>query len=289
MHPVVCRGGDPAHRRQGPAGHDALCDGLGNCLGECPQGAIRITNRVAAAYDEQQVVSHLQQLREQQPRPEVPLRSGCPGSTSRMFAQVVEPAASSTEGVRLRSRLRNWPIELMLVPEQAPYYEGADLLISADCVPFADPSFHTDLLEGRVLMIACPKLDNTPHYLDKLERIFSLNNVASVTWHSGSPAASTGSCGAAGDPAFWQRDRCLGGADRHPGWVGQRVQAGRAAVLTAQASPDPCRARHISFCSPRIGQTITSKVLNRCRTSPCGRQTAGRRVALPPGWHWCWR
>jgi len=162
---------------------DSLCDGIGNCLGECPQGAIRVIEREAAEYDEAKVEQHLKQLKLQQEPLEAarPVNGGCPGAASRMFAPAAEPAAESEEGSKLRSRLRNWPVELMLVPEQAPYYDGADLLISADCVPFAEPNFHGELLDGRVLMIACPKLDDAQFYVAKLSRILSQNNIRSVT------------------------------------------------------------------------------------------------------------
>jgi ferredoxin len=161
---------------------DSLCDGIGNCLGECPQGAIRVIKLQSEAYDEAQVEQHLRELKQQEQQAAPPrAHGGCPGSASRMFAPVAEPAVESADGVKLRSRLRNWPVELMLVPEQAPYYAGADLLISADCVPFAEPNFHTELLDGRVLMIACPKLDDAQFYTDKLSRILGHNDIRSVT------------------------------------------------------------------------------------------------------------
>jgi Fe-S-cluster-containing hydrogenase component 2 len=162
---------------------DSLCDGIGNCLGECPQEAIRVIEREAAEYDEKHVEQHLEQLRRKQQGREQdrPVAGGCPGAASRMFAPAAEPAAESAEGSQIRSRLRNWPVELMLVPEQAPYYDDADLLISADCVPFAEPNFHRELLDGRVLMIACPKLDNAQFYVEKLGRILGQNNIRSVT------------------------------------------------------------------------------------------------------------
>jgi len=107
---------------------------------------------------------------------------GCPGSRVVDFSpRTPTPAPSGTEGPRPSSQLRQWPVQLHLVPPTAPYLRGCDLLVSADCVPFAHASFHQDFLKGRVLLIGCPKLDDTAAYAEKLTQIFQLNEVRSVT------------------------------------------------------------------------------------------------------------
>ena len=122
---------------------DDYCDGLGNCLPVCPTGAITIEQREAAAYDEQAV-----QARMGQP-------SGCPGSAPQ---QRVPQQATPLEGT-CPSQLSHWPVQIQLVPLQAPYLEGAHLLVAADCTPFAYGDFHNRFLRGRVALVGCPKLD----------------------------------------------------------------------------------------------------------------------------------
>jgi hypothetical protein len=106
------------------------------------------------------------------------LGCGCPGS----MAKVIErPITTDTTGVKAPSELRQWPVQLHLVPPTAPYYREADILVCADCVAFAMGSMHQDLLKGKALAIACPKLDDTTAYVDKLAHIFSANDVSSIT------------------------------------------------------------------------------------------------------------
>jgi len=182
---------------------DKYCDGLGACLGDCPQDAITIIEREALDYNEKAVENH---LRTNDPRPSVekklaqksgildssrpvvtPLQSihtggVCPGSMSRSFDVPEKAPASKEPGVSssMMSQLTNWPVQLMLAPTSAPYFENADLLIAADCVPFAYPNFHNDFLAGRTLLIACPKLDKVDIYLDKLTEIFRRNEINSI-------------------------------------------------------------------------------------------------------------
>jgi NAD-dependent dihydropyrimidine dehydrogenase PreA subunit len=111
---------------------DVFCDGLGACLGHCPQGAITIEERDAEAFG--------------------------------------------------RTELRQWPVQIMLVPPIAPYFNNADLLIAADCVPFAYPDFHRELLKGKILLVGCPKLDDLSLYKDKISQILKANNIKSVTY-----------------------------------------------------------------------------------------------------------
>lgn len=107
------------------------------------------------------------------------LGCGCPGSLARVIEK--EPTTAETTAEKAPSELRQWPVQLHLVPPTAPYFSNSDILISADCVAFALGSFHRDLLQGKALAIACPKLDDTGHYVEKLATIFRENEVRSIT------------------------------------------------------------------------------------------------------------
>ncbi len=157
---------------------ETYCDGLGDCLGHCPQDAISIEEREAPAFDEKATAEHLRVMAG--PRKVAPIPSGgCP--SARAFA--IERREEIPRGqVRSNpSELRQWPLQLTLVPPAAPFWDGADLLIAADCVPFSYADFHADLLKGKSLIIACPKLDETGPYLEKLKTIFAGNDIQSVT------------------------------------------------------------------------------------------------------------
>lgn len=173
---------------------DDYCDGLGDCLGECPQGAISFEVRQAAAYDEQAVQEHLAQ-RDKPAGGACPsvqamldaiggkdkLPCGCPSSQTRTIERAPAAAPVAGPAATTASALTNWPTQLALVPPNAPYLRGADLLISADCVPFAYAGFHSDLVPGRVVLQACPKLDETGPYVEKLAAIFQHNEINSIT------------------------------------------------------------------------------------------------------------
>lgn len=200
---------------------DLFCDGLGACLGHCPQGAITIEEREAVPYDERQVIAgiarqgkavveahlkhlrdhnettYLQQacdyLREQglitsqgaagnRPHPAAFRTGGCPGSQTIAFS----PCDSSNEPQKPAgsqpSRLTHWPIQLHLIAPQAPHFRGSDLLLAADCVPFALGGFHEEHLKGKTLAIACPKLDSGQEvYLEKLTSLVDDAEVKSLT------------------------------------------------------------------------------------------------------------
>ena len=179
---------------------DVYCDGLGACIGHCPQGALTFETREAAAFDQEAVDRHLAGQGAHAPKEEpasapapaprpcppapAPRAGGCPGSAMRSLRPVmaapvtVGDAPSAPAG---SSRLSNWPVQLALVPPHAPYLQGADVLLCADCVPFAVPDFHQRYLAGRVVLVACPKLDNLPAYKEKLEDIFAEARPRSVT------------------------------------------------------------------------------------------------------------
>lgn len=158
---------------------DIYCDGLGDCL-SCPQDAITIVEREAAPYDDDAVKERVKALATAEtPAPPRPAFGGCPGAAVRSLQP--RPAAAPTPAAQPRpSQLRNWPVQLHLVPVQAPFYDRAKLLIAADCTAFAHPDFHGGPLEDRTLIIGCPKLDDTSAYLEKLSGIFRFNDVASV-------------------------------------------------------------------------------------------------------------
>jgi Pyruvate/2-oxoacid:ferredoxin oxidoreductase delta subunit len=144
---------------------ESWCDGLGACLGECPQGAIAMEEREADEFEEPP--------------------HACPGSAVRDL-----PSSGATAGQRRNSnagdqpppsRLGHWPIQLMLVPERAPFLVGADLVVCADCVPFAVPDFHDRYLAGRSVLVGCPKLDDLGYYREKLEGVLAAARPAKVT------------------------------------------------------------------------------------------------------------
>ncbi len=136
------------------------CDGLGDCLPACPMNAIAFEEREALAYNEAAVLAAKKAKQE-------PLPCGCPGAA----CQSVQPQTS---------QLRNFPVQIKLLPPNAPYFEGADLLIAADCTAFAYGNFHNDFMKNKVTMIGCPKLDGV-NYAEKLTQIFANNNIRSVT------------------------------------------------------------------------------------------------------------
>ena len=161
---------------------EEYCDGLGACLGHCPQGAITVERGEAAPFDEAAVARHLGGAARPAPGPNDPSHAfaACPGSRVVSFA-----AAASDPGDRAvasPSALRQWPVQLHLVPPTAPYFRGADVLLAADCVAYAAVDFHRTWLSGRALAIACPKLDSHQEiYLEKLVSLIDDAAIASLT------------------------------------------------------------------------------------------------------------
>jgi ferredoxin len=186
---------------------DLFCDGLGACIGHCPRGAISIEKREAGGYDEKKVIvniarqgknvlkAHLEHLKShnqvlflrqamdylRKNNISIP-ESACPGSRVMDFRKhkgLDEDKALRSDA---SSCLKQWPVQLMLVPPSAPYLKDADLLIAADCVPFAYADFHQGLLKGKVLLVGCPKLDDISVYQEKIDQILKHNNIKSITY-----------------------------------------------------------------------------------------------------------
>jgi Fe-S-cluster-containing hydrogenase component 2 len=165
---------------------DVYCDGLGACIGDCPQGAITIIQRDADAFDEEAVREHLarQAAEAGSKAGELPMLGGpapaasCPGSRTQSWAADSAPPASAEE---LPSRLRQWPIQLHLVPPTAPFFHDAEVLLAADCVAFSVGGFHNRFLDGRGLAIACPKLDSHQEiYVEKLASMIDDAQIRSI-------------------------------------------------------------------------------------------------------------
>lgn len=159
---------------------DNLCDGLGACLGECPEGALKIIEREAEDFDEKAVEKHLKEKEKAAP---VKMPCGCPSAQIQSFGSPEAPCHGANRPAALtsaQSALRNWPVQISLIPPTAPFLKGADLLVSADCVPIAFPAFHADFLAGKTVMLGCPKLDNPKEYIDKFAEIFRVAGIKSL-------------------------------------------------------------------------------------------------------------
>ncbi len=156
---------------------EVYCDGLGACLGECPQGAITIEERVSEDFDEEAVKLRL----EEEKHTEEQLACGCPSSTVTQFDRQEVTEVTSAEATDQPSMLSQWPVQLTLVPPTAPFLQGTDLVLAADCVPFAYAGFHQKFLRDHSLLVACPKLDDFDAHLKKLTDILSHSSVKSLT------------------------------------------------------------------------------------------------------------
>lgn len=163
---------------------EKYCDGLGACLGECPQGALRIVEREADDFDEHAVEKMLASRKAEQQEKTVSACT-CPSSQVQNF-QTTAPAAKARQFISqpagpTNSALTHWPVQIRLVPPSAPFLQGADLLVAADCTAFAYPNFHQDLLAGKVLMVGCPKFDEADAYVQKFAEIFKTAKLKSLT------------------------------------------------------------------------------------------------------------
>lgn len=161
---------------------DDYCDGMGDCLPNCPTNAITFETREAAAYDEAAVEENKKKKQmEAMQESKVQVPHSCPGSAMRLMNRRSDKSLSTdTTTLGAESMLTNWPVQIKLAPVQAPYFNGAKLLIAADCTAYAYASFHKDFIKGKTTLIGCPKLDNID-YSEKLTEIIRNNDIASVT------------------------------------------------------------------------------------------------------------
>jgi ferredoxin len=196
---------------------DLFCDGLGACIGHCPEGAISIEEREAGVYNEKKVMenivkqganvikAHLEHLRdhrehgylkeaisflkerhidvpiEEQPHGKEALPCGCPGTKVMEFKEELPHGAPKGASARSASQLRQWPIQIKLVPPFAPYLKNAHIVVAADCAPFSYANFHEDFLKGKALLVGCPKLDDAALYTEKIAGMLKENTIRSVT------------------------------------------------------------------------------------------------------------
>jgi NAD-dependent dihydropyrimidine dehydrogenase PreA subunit len=170
---------------------EIFCDGLGACLNVCPTGALKVVEKDTAEYDAKASFEHVKKIRGEDAAKQVhgyenlseekpPLGCGCPGSMAKEIKHKPKETATQSSG-SVSSELSQWPIQLHLVSPQAPYFNECDLLIAADCTAFSIGSFHQDLLKGKKLVIACPKLDDTDNYVKKISEIIKNNTIYSLT------------------------------------------------------------------------------------------------------------
>jgi len=161
---------------------DEYCDGFGDCLPECPTGAITIIEREAADYNEEAVKKRMAEAKKSQQKPFF----GCPGSMAKMIERKPTPKPQAIqkqqdENVEIKSELRQWPVQLKLINSRAEYFDGADLLVAADCTAYAYANFHEDFIKDHITVIGCPKLDDVNYYVEKLADILKNHDIRSIT------------------------------------------------------------------------------------------------------------
>ncbi len=153
---------------------DSFCDGLGDCLAECPQNAITIEKKEVAPYDQEAVDRHLEKLTAQANEP---LACGCPGT----LARTIERGEDNGPTAEMKSELRQWPVKIELVNPGAPYFQGADLAVIADCSPIAFANTHSDIIKGKAVAIGCPKFGDINLYQNKIRGIIDQGNIRSIS------------------------------------------------------------------------------------------------------------
>ncbi|MDF2538176.1 MAG: hypothetical protein K0S76_1197 [Herbinix sp.] len=165
---------------------DDYCDGLGNCLPACPTNAITFIEREALAYNEEEVKRNMEKLekenftKKESSTPAAEVHGGCPGSRMMSLQRTQEQEIPTDAAIKPAvSMLRQWPVQIQLVPVNAPYFKDADLLIAADCTAYSFGDFH-QFMKNKITLIGCPKLDDAD-YAGKLSQILSLNNIKSIT------------------------------------------------------------------------------------------------------------
>ncbi|HIJ60918.1 MAG TPA: 4Fe-4S binding protein [Nitrospirae bacterium] len=154
---------------------DVFCDGLGACIGDCPKSALKIIEREALPFDEEAMQKHIESNKQPPLMP-----CGCPSTHIKQFKPMPQHIPSNSYD-ELPSLLSHWPVQIKLVPINAPFLQNASLLIAADCTPIAYRNFHSDFLKGRVVMIGCPKFDDINEYYEKFKELFKDININDVT------------------------------------------------------------------------------------------------------------
>jgi len=155
--------------------NEVFCDGLGACIGTCPTGALQIIERDAPEFDEKAVEKHLGG-----PIPKMPPAGGCPGLQIRFGEEKPKTEAPAVSEQVIRSELNQWPTQLHLVPPQAPFFTNRELVVLSTCSPSASPDVNWRFVRGRAIVIACPKLDRTEGYVEKLAEIMKSNGIPKV-------------------------------------------------------------------------------------------------------------
>ncbi len=154
---------------------EVYCDGLGACIGHCPRDAITVEQREADEFDGEATQAHLAEQKSTKQQTDFV----CPGMMARNLRDKTEPTESGSASVS--SQLSHWPVQLKLVSPQAPYFANADLLLVADCVPFAMGDFHNKFLKNHSIVVGCPKLDDSRFYIEKLAELIRINELNSLT------------------------------------------------------------------------------------------------------------
>lgn len=166
---------------------EKYCDGLGACLGDCPMGALHIIEREADDFDEDAVQALMHAREEEMFQPHAPAATGCPSAKLQTFQSqslcqaANRPVSMPQTGLQdNESALRHWPVQIRLVPPSAPFLQDADLLIAADCTPLAYPHFHREFLQGRCVLMGCPKFDDAESYVQKFTEIFQTARIKTI-------------------------------------------------------------------------------------------------------------
>jgi len=161
---------------------EKYCDGLGACLGECPNDALKVIEREAEDFDEEAVEEHMKSMSVAKSAELQPMACGCPSAQIQSFTgpKTCQEANQPVSRASMASSLSHWPVQINLVPPTAPFLKGADLLVAADCTPVAYPNFHRDFLNGKVVMVGCPKFDEVQTYIHKFADIFNTAGIKSI-------------------------------------------------------------------------------------------------------------
>lgn len=157
---------------------DMFCDGLGACMGSCPQDALKIIEREADPFDEEAVHKHLEDMKKKT----TPSGCGCQSSAIMTLKPMAKEVSTNNQVTAIsESQLANWPLKIRLIPPNAPYLKNADILILADCSAAAYANLHGDFLKGKVVMMGCPKFDDSKMHIEKLAQVFAGNAIKSIT------------------------------------------------------------------------------------------------------------